>query len=52
MLLRARVLRVIVSISMFIVLNFDVITNIVYAIVRLLRCSVPKQIVFVDVFFI
>lgn len=38
--------------SMFIVLNFDVNTNIVYAIVRLLRCSVPKQIVFVDVFFI
>lgn len=49
--LRARVLRVIVLIiSMFIVLNFDVITNIVYAIVRLLRCSVPKEIVFVHVF--
>lgn len=40
--LRARELRVFVVKSMFIVLYFDVNTNIVYAIVRLLRCSVAE----------
>lgn len=40
--LHARELRVFVVISMFNVSNFDVKTNILFAIVRLLRCSVAE----------